>query len=167
MYRDIVGSTAWDALPRVLHDLHERGGEGTFTVTSRGIARAFSALGFAPSPGVVPLTLRIEKSEGGGERWIRSFRGEVFASEQRLVRGMISEKYGVLDMRFKVVARGVTLHYEVVDIRVFGLTLPPWMRPKAEASERADGPRVCVTVSVGKSFRYTGMITPPAWQGAR
>jgi len=166
MYRDIVGSAAWDALPRVLHDLHERGGDGTFTVTSRGIARVFSALGFAPSAGVVPLTLRIEKNELG-ERWIRSFRGEVFATDQRVVKGMIAEKYGVLDLRFKVVARGITLHYEVVDIRVFGLTLPPWMRPQAEASERADGPRVCVTVSVGKSFRYTGMITPPAGPGAR
>ena len=159
MYRDVVGSAAWDALPRVLHDLHERGGDGTFTVTSRGIARAFSALGFAPSPGVTPLTLRIEKTDAG-ERWIRNFRGEVFASEQRLVHGIISEKYGVIDMRFKVVARGITLYYEIVDIRLFGLTLPAWMRPKAEASERADGPRVCITVSVGKSFRYTGMITP-------
>jgi hypothetical protein len=160
MYRDIVGSAAWDALPPVLHDLHERGGDGTFTVTSRGIARVFSGLGFAPSAGTVPLTLRIEKTEAGGERWIRNFRGEVFATEQRVVKGVIAEKYGVLEMRFKVTARGVTLHYEVVDIRILGLTLPKWMRPQAEASERADGPRVCVNVSVGKSFRYTGMITP-------
>jgi hypothetical protein len=160
MYRDVVGSTAWDALPRVLHDLHERGGDGTFTVTSRGVARVFSALGFAPSAGTVQLTLRIENTEAGGERWIRSFRGEIFATEQRVVQGMIAEKYGVLDLRFKVVARGVTLHYEVIDIRFLGLTLPKWMRPQAEASERADGPRVCITVSVGKSFRYTGMLTP-------
>jgi hypothetical protein len=27
-YRDIVGSAAWDALPRVLHGLHERRGDG-------------------------------------------------------------------------------------------------------------------------------------------
>ena len=160
MYRDAVGSAAWDALPRVLHDLHERGGDGTFTVTSRGMARLFSALGFAPSAGVVPVTLRVEKTDDGRERWIRNFRGEVFATEQRLVHGTISEKYGVIDMRLKVVVRGVTLHYDVVDIRLFGLTLPAWMRPQAEASERADGPRVCVTVSIGKSFRYTGMLTP-------
>ena len=159
VYRDIVGSAAWDALPRVLHDLHERGGDGTLTVTSRGFARVFSALGFAPSPGTVAVKLSIEKTEVG-EKWIRDFRGEVFASDQRLVHGLISEKYGVIDMHFKVVARGVTLHYEVVTIKVFGLTIPPWMRPYAEASERADGPRVCITVSIGKSFRYTGMITP-------
>ena len=160
MYRDVVGSAAWDALPRVLRDMHERGGDGTLTVTSRGVARVFSALGFAPSPGPAPVMLRIEKTDSGGERWIRNFRGKVFASEQRLVHGVLSEKYGVIDMRLKLVARGVTLHYEVVDIRVFGLTLPHWMRPQAEASERADGPRVCVTVSIGKSFRYTGMLTP-------
>jgi hypothetical protein len=167
MYRDVVGSAAWDALPRVLHDLHERGGDGTFTVTSRGIARVFSALGFAPSAGTVPLSLRLEKLDGGGERWIRSFRGEVFATEQRLVQGAISEKYGIIDMRFKVVARGVTLHYEVLEIRLFGLRLPKWMVPPAEASERADGPRVIVSVSIGKSFRYTGMLTPPALAGTR
>ena len=39
--------------------------------------------------------------------------------------GLISEKYGVIDMHFKVVARGVTLHYEVVAIKLFGLTIPP------------------------------------------
>jgi len=159
LYRDVVGSAAWDALPGVLHELHERGGDGALTVTSRGVARFFSALGFAPSPGSVAVKLRVETTDFG-ERWIRDFRGEVFATEQRLVRGLISEKYGVIDMDFKVVARGVTLHYEVVAIRVFGLTLPPWMRPYAEASERADGPRVIVTVSIGKSFRYTGTITP-------
>ena len=159
IYRDIVGTAAWDALPRVLHELHERGGDGTLTVTSRGIARVFSALGFAPSPGTVPVKLTLEKTDVG-ERWIRDFRGEIFATDQRLLKGLISEKYGVIDMRFKVVARGVTLHYEVMDIKLFGLTIPPWMRPQTDASERADGPRVIVSINIGKSFRYTGTITP-------
>ena len=159
IYRDVVGSAAWDALPPVLHAMHEKGGDGTFTVTSRGMARLFSVLGFAPSPGTVAVTLRIEKTDRG-ERWVRSFRGEVFASEQRLVRGLLAERYGVIEMDFKIAARGVTLYYEVMAIRLFGLTLPPWMRPHAEASERADGPRVSITVSIGKSFRYTGTITP-------
>jgi len=159
LYRDVVGSAAWDSLPPVLHDLHERGGDGTFTVTSRGVARLVSALGFAPSPGSTPIKLSVEKTDFG-ERWVRDFRGEVFATEQRLVHGLISEKYGVIDMQLKVVARGVTLFYEVMAIKILGLTIPPWMRPHAEASERADGPRVFITVSVGKSFRYTGTITP-------
>src|SRR3954453_9562702 len=106
--------------------MHDRGGDGTLTVTSRGVARFFSALGFAPSPGNVAVKLRVEKTEFG-ERWIRDFRGEIFATEQRLVHGLISEKYGIIDMDFKVVARGITLHYQVVSIRVFGLTIPPWM----------------------------------------
>jgi hypothetical protein len=159
IYRDIVGSAAWDALPRVLHEMHERGGDGTLTVTSRGIARIFSALGYAPSPGTVAVKLRVEKTDFG-ERWVRDFQGEVFASEQRLVRGIISERYGVLDMHFRAVARGVTIYYEVVAIRIFGLTIPRWMRPHSEASERADGPRVHITVSIGKSFRYAGHIVP-------
>src|SRR5262249_21589108 len=159
LYRDVVGSTAWDGLPRVLHDLHERGGDGTLTVTSRGMARVFSFLGFAPSPGTVPVKLRVEKTDRG-ERWVRDFRGEIFATEQRLVRGLISERYGIVDVDFKVVARGITLHYELISVRMFGLTLPLWMRPQAEASERADGPRVIVSVSIGKGFRYTGAITP-------
>ena len=50
LYRDILGSAAWDALPAVLRDLHERGGDGTLTVTSRGLAKVLSTLGFAPSP---------------------------------------------------------------------------------------------------------------------
>ena len=70
LYRDIVGSTAWDALPPVLHQFHDRGGDGTFTITSRGFARVFSALGYAPSPGTAAVTLRVERSELG-ERWAR------------------------------------------------------------------------------------------------
>jgi hypothetical protein len=159
MYRDAVGSAAWDALPKVLHDMHERGGDGPFTVVSRGFARVLSTLGFAPSPGPVPLTLRIEKT-GSGERWIRNFRDEVFATTLRLDRGAIAEKIGIIEVRFKVFARGLSLLYEVIGLRVFGLTVPPWMWPKLEASERADGPRVSVTIAVGKAFRYSGFITP-------
>jgi hypothetical protein len=159
MYRDVVGSAAWDALPRVLHDLHERGGDGTLNVTSHGMARVFSVLGYAPSPGTRTVKLRVEKTDSG-ERWIRDFQGEVFATEQHAVRGLISERYGILEVEFKVNARGVSLLYEPVMMRILGLTIPPWMRPRMEASERADGPRVGVSVSIGKSFRYTGFITP-------
>jgi hypothetical protein len=158
LYRDIVGSAAWDALPPVLHDLHERGGDGTLVVTSRGVARLFSILGYAPSPGSAAVTLRVEKTDAG-ERWVRDFQGEVFATEQRVVRGLISERLGVAEVQFKVVARGVTLQYEIVSLRLFGMTIPPWMRPRMEASERADGPRVHVSASIG-NFRYAGFIVP-------
>ena len=155
-YRDIVGSAAWDALPRVLHDLHERGGDGTLVVTARGFARLFTFLGYAPSAGSAPATLRIEPTDTG-ERWIRTFRDEVFATEQRVVHGLIRERYGPFELRFKVVARGIALHYEAVALRLFGLKIPS---PRMEASERADGPRVHVSVGIGKSFRYTGFIVP-------
>lgn len=159
LYRDIVGSTAWDSLPPVLHDLHERGGSGSFTVTSRGFARVLSFLGFAPSPGTAAVTLRIEKTDAG-ERWIRDFNGEVFTSEQRAVRGVIAERAGAVELELKVTARGVMLQYELVGMRLFGLTIPEWMRPKLDAYERADGPRVGVNMAVGKRFRYSGFITP-------
>jgi len=159
LYRDVVGSIAWDALPRVLHDLHEHGGDGTLTVTSRGLARVLSFLGFAPSPGTAAVTLRIEKTDNG-ERWVRRFHDEVFATEQRPARGVIAERFGILEIEFKVAARGVTLQYEMLGARILGLTIPPWMRPRVEASERADGPRVGVNVAIGKRFRYSGFLTP-------
>lgn len=156
-YRDVVGSAAWDALPRVLHDLHERGGDGTLVVTASGIARLFTFLGYAPSAGSAPATLRIERTDAGGERWIRKFRDEVFTTEQRVVRGLICERFGPFELQFKVTARGSSLHYETMGLRLFGVRIPS---PRMEASERADGPRVHVSVGVGKSFRYTGFIIP-------
>jgi hypothetical protein len=156
-YRDIVGSAAWDALPRVLHDLHERGGDGTLVVTARGIARLFTFLGYAPSEGNAPATLRIERTDDG-ERWIRTFRDEVFTTEQRVVRGSIHERFGPFELQFKVTVRGGNaLLYEAMALRLFGVKIPS---PRLEASERADGPRVHVSVGVGKSFRYTGFIVP-------
>ncbi len=157
-YRDIVGSAAWDALPRVLHDLHERGGDGTLIVTARGIARLFTFLGYAPSAGSAPASLRIERTDNG-ERWIRNFRDEVFTTEQRVVRGLICERFGPFEVQYKVTARGNALHYEIVALRLFGLKIP---RPRMEVSERADGPRVHISVGIGKSFRYTGFIIPRA-----
>jgi hypothetical protein len=155
-YRDIVGSAAWDALPRVLHDFHERGGDGALVVTARGIARVFSFLGYAPSAGNAPATVRIERTDSG-ERWIRTFRDEVFAAEQRVVRGLICERFGPFEARFKVTARGVALHYEMTALRMFGVRIP---RPRIEVSERADGPRVHVSIGIGQSFRYSGFIIP-------
>ena len=72
----------------MLHDLHDRGGDGTFTVTSRGVARVFSALGFAPSPGVTPLTLRVEKTDSGGERWIRNVAANPLVDVKAVIAGV-------------------------------------------------------------------------------
>ena len=163
LYRDTVGSTAWDSLPHVLHEFHERGGDGTLVVTSLGFARVLSFLGYAPSPGSAPVSLRIERN-GEGERWVRNFHDEVFASDQRLIRGLISERFGLFELVFKVTTRGDALRYEAVDLQLclgpLRLTIPPWMRPRMEATERADGPRVAVNVEIGKRFRYSGFITP-------
>ncbi len=134
---------------------------GTFTGSdlsnARGFARLFTFLGYAPSTGSAPATLRIERTDSG-ERWIRTFRDEVFATEQRVVHGLIWERFGPFELQFKVVARGgIALHYEAVALRLFGVKIPS---PRMEASERADGPRVHVSVGIGKSFRYTGFIVP-------
>src|SRR5436190_18073257 len=148
LYRDVVGSAAWDALPRVLHEMHERGGDGTLTVTTRRFARVLSFLGYAPSAGSAAATLRIERP-AEGEKWIRKFRDEVFATEQRILQGLIAERFGLFELLFKVAARADALRYEGIDLRLcigkLRLTIPPWMRPHVEASERADGPRVHVS----------------------
>lgn len=139
--------------------MHERGGTGTFVVVSKRFARLLSLLGYLPSAGTAAITLRIER-EGGTERWIRSFNGEIFPSTQRADRGVVVERIGISEVRYKVIARGVTLHHEVTSVRVFGLTIPPWMWPRMETTERADGSRVHVKIAVGKSFGYSGFITP-------
>ncbi|SRR5712692_4148487 len=159
LYRDVVGSAAWDSLPRPIHQLHDCGGDGTLIVTSRGLARVASLLGFAPSPGTVPVSLRIERSEGA-ETWIRKFHDETFATAQRVVRGLIAERFGAFEVRFRVSARGNSLHFEMTAVRLFGLPLPSMLLPRMEAQERADGTRVHVSINVGKSFGYTGHIQP-------
>lgn len=157
-YREVVGAAAWDALPRALHEMHERGGAGTFTVTSRRFARVLSLLGYLPSPGVAQVTLRIER-EANLERWTRSFNGEIFASTQRVERGVIVERVGISEIRYAVHARGAALHLDILSIRLFGLPVPRRLWPRLEATERADGLRVHVNIAVGTSFRYSGTIS--------
>ena len=158
-YRDIVGAAAWDALPPSLREMHERGGKGTFTVTSRRFARILSLLGYLPSPGSAAVTLRIER-EASVERWIRSFNGEIFSSTQRAERGVVVERIGISEIRYAAHARGATLVHEILAIRLFGLEMPRWAWPRMEATERADGPRVHVNIAAGASFRYSGFIIP-------
>src|SRR2546423_10375996 len=144
LYRDVVGSAAWDALPGALHDLHERGGDGTLVVTSRGVARLCSLLGFAPSPGSAAVTLRIERT-AEGERWVRTFNGEVFATSQTAKRGLLAERVGPFELLLRVSAQRGTLQYDVIGLRLFGIPVPRFLRPsRMGAVERADGARVHV-----------------------
>ncbi len=159
LYRDIVGSAAWDSLPRAIHEMHERGGDGTLVVTSRGVARLLSLLGYAPSPGGAAVTLRIERTENG-ERWVRTFNDEVFATAQTAKRGLIAERFGPIELLFRVSARNLALRFEAAGVRLLGIALPRLLQPRMEASERVEGSRVHVSISIGKAFRYTGFITP-------
>ncbi len=163
IYREALGNTAWETLPQAIRDMHERGGEGKFLVTCRGLARVLAMFRFVPSGGEASVDLHIERRRGT-ERWIRYFNGDVFATSQRLFRGVVAERVGPFEVLLKVAASNDALLYDIsgVDFALGPIRIPVPKRllPNLHASERAMGARVLVTIGAGKSFGYTGHLNP-------
>lgn len=155
IYADALGPD-WDVLPEPVRALHERGGEGTFRVTCRGLARLLPAL---PRAGErVGIALSIVR-RGDTETWTRTFDGHhIFASAQRLRGNVIDERIGPIGIRMALVAARDALRYRIVRIRFLGIPIPRLFLPAISASETGEADAVRVDVRVGRMFGYEGTI---------
>lgn len=157
IYADALGAE-WRVLPEAVRALHERGGEGTFRVTRRGLARLIPGL---PAAGErVPIDLRVVR-RGDTETWTRTFDGHhVVASAQRLRGNVIDERIGVVSIRMALVAAPDALRYRVLRVRLLGIPVPRLFLPPISASEAGEGEIVRVDIRVGRLFGYEGTIRP-------
>jgi hypothetical protein len=157
LYADLLG-TNWKVLPESVRRLHENGGEGTFRVERRGIARF---LPFLPPAGEkISIHLRVVRT-GDAERWIRTFDGvHVVNSVQRSSRGAIIERFGPISISMTLAVSSDALRYHLVGIRILGIKIPFSWLPRTVASELTEGPFVRVVVRIGDSFAYSGVVRP-------
>lgn len=158
IYADLLGAE-WKTVPEPIRRLHQYGGEGTFRVDRKGIARF---LPFLPPAGEkISIQLRVNRT-GEAEKWTRTFDGvHIVKSVQRSSRGAIIERFGPLEIAMTLEQAADALRYHLVGARFLGMTIPFRWLPRTFASELLEGPFVRVTVRIADGqFAYSGLVHP-------
>lgn len=109
------------------------------------------------------LTLRVER-DGGVERWHRWFGPTLVASTQTRAGGLLAERIGRLEFRYKVAPNGGGLTFDHLGTAVlvgrWWLPVPRALGPRVSASVRP-GLRVSVEVRAplfGRILAYLGVV---------
>ena len=147
--------------------------KGSFMVRhgGGGLARLLVRLLKMPVEGDgVETRLRVLQ-EGAGERWCRTFADRRLSTVQYESGGLLAERFGLLELRFRLAVEGGALLYRqsgaFVGLGVLMLPLPKRISPQVSAREEpmAASRRVRSTVRVtlpllGLLITYSGEIEP-------
>jgi hypothetical protein len=162
----------WDGLHAAIRRAHVSSDtlRGTFDICHgpTRLARLLAWLLRCPAHAAsVPVSLRIDP-DGSVERWHRQFgRKRITTTQYQAEPGLLDERIGVLELRFRLDADGDALRFVQVGARarlgVVAAAWPRWCRPHVQAVEAADanGVRVSVQVSlpgVGMLLSYAGRL---------
>ena len=179
LYPRLLG-TSWCELDPAVRDAHADAAVaravGSFRIrhgTGR-LGRLLLRAARVPPPADAADVQLLVRRRGSVEWWHRRFGGAPLVTVQREgANGLLIERLGPVELRFRLVAVGGTLVYRQVGLAVrvgpFGLRLPRWISPQVTAREGpAGGPgqtHLAVEVAAptgGLLFSYEGSIR---WEG--
>jgi hypothetical protein len=176
LYPTLLGES-WSNLDEAVRRLHAAGAPlhavGVFRVRhgTNWVARALAWLARLPAAGEAVDVGLVVTARGGGEEWRRAFAGRPLVSVQYAgANGLLLERMGAVEMRFRLAAVGGALTYETTSAALcvgsWRVPLPRWLRPRVVASEKpvGDGGPIAVAVEVrlpllGRLVAYEGTLT--------
>ena len=128
-----------------------------------------------PRPAAAAEVELVVRPDGQSETWLRMFAGKSVVTLQReLPGGLLAERFGFLEFRFRLELADRTIHYRQVGVTLrfawpffsWGIPLPRWASPRVSAGETAGASemetRIRVEVSAplaGLLFSYEGTMT--------
>lgn len=147
LFRHLLGAGCFDALPEPLRSLHVQCGSalwhGEVEVT-RGhglLARLCAWATRLPPAGNGPIAVEII-AESGREQWTRHIAGHAMRSRLHASEGLLVERLGLVDFRFRLGSPDRDIVWTVAGVRVFGLLpLPASWFSQVQARESGDGGR--------------------------
>jgi hypothetical protein len=176
LYQKLLGGS-WPDLDLALRRLHDSGetvrAVGVFRVRngSGRLARALARLARLPAAGdAVDVRLQVTARKDG-EEWRRTFAGRPLVSSQsNRCAGLLVERMGIVEMRFRLEAVGGALNYQMVSVALrlgsLRVPLPCRLSPCVTAWEKAvdDTNQIHVSVDVtvpllGRLLAYDGILT--------
>lgn len=144
LYARLLGP-GWGALHAAVRACHAPGVRTGRVTVRRG---ALGAIARLPASGEdLPMELSVEEA-GGVARWTRRFGADVLASEQFDEDGLLVERTGALELRFRLSVDGGALRFEQVGARFGGVPLPRALGPRVEAHARGDGDGMAAAVLI-------------------
>lgn len=174
LFRRLLGAEAFDALPAPLRALHSRAGrarwQGEVEVTrGRGLlARLCIWATRLPPSGTGQVTVEIvaggPRAQVAEEHWTRHIAGHAMPSRLWAGDGLLHERLGLVEFRFRLDSPDRDIVWTVVGVRVFGvLPLPAAWFSQVRARESAAGGRyrfevVAALPLAGPLVRYAGWL---------
>ncbi len=175
LYARLLGESRND-LPAEIRDMHDLRStlmaRGTANV-ERGtgfIARAVAtAMRFPATANETPVAVRFTVADGV-ETWTRSFGNRTFSSAQFAGEGrnaqLLCERFGALTFAMALVVEGGRLWLVPRRWSAFGIPLPMWLCPRANAYESVENGRFRFHVEIrhlltGLIVRYEGSLASP------
>lgn len=160
---------AFNALPAPLRILHLREGRALWrgeVEVSRGgslLSRFCAWVTRLPPPGTGPIEVEII-GNGGREQWTRHVAGHAMRSRLWAGDGLLNERLGLVDFRFRLSSVDRDIVWSVEGVRVFGLLpLPVGWFSEVRARESAEDGRyrfevVAALPLAGPLVHYRGWL---------
>jgi Domain of unknown function (DUF4166) len=170
LYPSLFGG-AWSEIDTALRRIHCDGGPvhaaGVFRVSHGTSLGAKVLLWFLrlPPPSAAAQVELIARPVGESETWLRLFDGRPVVTEQRAASGLLAERFGALEFRFRLSFADHAIHYRQVGVMLrIGLPffseipLPGWASPQVSARETVGASEMETSVRVEVSAPVAGLL---------
>lgn len=169
LFQHLLGE-AFTQLPASVQALHRVRGRAAYrgrVCIQRGthpLARLCAIIaGLPPAMADAPLQFTLD-AKPGREVWARDFDGHRMQSTLRAHHGLLGERLGPVHFRFRLHVDQGTIHWRVVQVRLFGLLpLPLPLFSGVQSREREQDGRYAFEVDarlplLGLLIRYEGWL---------
>jgi hypothetical protein len=170
LYPRLFGA-AWSEIDTALQRMHCHGGPvhaaGTFRISHGTSLGAKVLLWFLrlPPPNAAAQVELFARAVGESETWLRLFDGKPVVTDQRAVSGLLAERFGALEFRFRLSFADHAIHYRQVGVMLRPalpffpeIPLPGWASPRVSARETAGASEMETRVRVEVSAPVAGLL---------